>query len=558
MKIKGKIRTKIIAVVIPILIMTSAFIGMTAYLSSKNGITRIAKEFLGYQLNEIYKFAARQNETINAMMLSNDTVLMENARNATAEYSKTVLKSASGGFIGLEKNGRIVLNTSTNLSISTIEPFLLKDITNKTSGWIDSRFKDTPVVGVFIEFSEWDMIFILWEGRDVFYQNVNEIVQYLLIILGASIIISSLILMFFISRMTRPINDFVRTIQDITDKMDLTKRVKIQFQDEIGVLGHYFNNMLSELEGAYNQIKNYAYQTVLAKKKEERVRFIFQKYVPQEVINQVLNLSSDTMLIGARQKVTVLFSDIRSFTTISENMRPEDLVLSLNAYFDSMVSLIMDNHGMIDKFIGDAIMAIFGAPLVRESDEANAIKTSLLMIEALDVFNKAQLEKGLTTFKIGVGINTGQAIVGNIGSEQKIDYTVIGDTVNLASRLEGLTKKYKVPIIISEFTKDEIKTDEYYYREVDNVRVKGKQKPVKILQPFFKEKAIENKAYFEEFHIALQNYYKGDFKSARIQFEQLYKKDPEDHLCSVYIERCIHLIQEPPTNWDGVETWTEK
>lgn len=557
MRIKGRIRTKILAVVLPILMITSGFIGFTAYLSSKNGITRIAKEFLGYQLNELYKFATRQNETIQAMQLSNDTTLIANAQNATLEYSRTVSKSQSGGFLILDSKGLVVLSTMTNRTLE-LNSKHRQEISQRTSGWIEMNLGSIPVVGVFIEFSSWQQVFLLWEEKEVFYQNVNEIVRYLFIILGASIIISSLILLSFINKITRPIDSFMRTIQGITEKMDLTQRVRIQFADEIGVLGHYFNSMLSELEGAYNQIKNYAYQTVLAKKKEERVRFIFQKFVPQEVINQVLNLSSDSMLIGARQKVSILFSDIRGFTTISENMQPEDLVLSLNAYFDTMVSLIMDNHGTIDKFIGDAIMAIFGAPLVREDDAENAIRTALLMIEALEGFNDAQLQKGLTIFQIGVGINTGQAIVGNIGSEQKIDYTVIGDTVNLASRLEGLTKKYKVPVIISEFSTEDISPGTFYFREVDIVRVKGKQKPVRILQPFFLQTVQDRKEYYDQFQRALEGYYRGDFKPALTAFQALLRQNPEDRLNEVYIERCQHLLEHPPASWDGVETWTEK
>ncbi len=558
MKIKGKIRTKIISVVIPILMLTSGFIGLTAYLSSKNGITRIAKEFLGYQLNEVYKYASRQNDTIKAMQLSNDTTLLQNAQYSVGEYSRTVIKSKTSGFLAVTKTGEIAVSTISNYTAKTLPEDMILSIKDKTSGWIESKVDNTAIVGVFIEYSDWNMILILTEEREVFYQNVNEIVNYLIIILSASLIISSLILTFFISRITRPINSFVETIQAITDKMDLTRRVKIQYQDEIGVLGHYFNNMLFELEGAYNQIKNYAYQTVLAKKKEERVRFIFQKFVPQEVINQVLNLSSDSMLIGARQKVSILFSDIRSFTTISENMRPEDLVLSLNAYFDKMVSLIMKKHGTIDKFIGDAIMAIFGAPLQREDDAENAVMTAILMMDALQEFNQEQTAKGMTNFNIGVGINTGQAIVGNIGSEQKIDYTVIGDTVNLASRLEGLTKKYKVPVIISEFTKDSIESDLFYYREVDNVRVKGKKKPVIILQPMIKSVVEASIGFFEQYHEALRQYIAGNFSVAQKQFKHLLSINQEDYLSILYSERCQFLINNPPENWDGVETWTEK
>jgi class 3 adenylate cyclase len=296
----------------------------------------------------------------------------------------------------------------------------------------------------------------------------------------------------------------------------------------------------------------------LAKKREERIRFIFQKFVPQEVINQVLNLASDSMLIGARQKVSVFFSDIRGFTTISESLKPEELVLSLNSYFDKMVRIIISHHGTVDKFIGDAIMAIFGAPLVRPDDAESAVYSAIQNTDALEEFNQGQRATGKIEFHIGVGINTGDVIVGNIGSEQKIDYTVIGDTVNLASRLEGLTKMYHVPIVISEFTKDEIPAGKFYFRELDTVRVKGKNKPVKIYCPYMPETANPKMEYLKKFNETLNMYYNGNFADAKTNFDKLFKERPEDEICQLYIERCEYLIKNPPKEWEGVETMHTK
>ena len=542
---------------IPILVLTSVFIGMTAYFSSKNGITGIAKEFLGYKLNEVYKYAVRQNDIIKDMQVQ-DAAMITNAKITVVQNAQTVINSTTGGFLIVGTNGFVQYSTVSNFNQKLELKYLVQNISNKSSGWIEYDIGSVSRVGVFIIFSDWGEYFIIMEEKNTFYSAVTEIVNYLVIILVISLIISSILLLYFISKITFPIKDFVKTIQDITSRMDLTNRVKIYYQDEIGYLGFYFNNMIAELEAAYNQIKNYAYQTVLAKKKEERIRFIFQKFVPQEVINQVLNLSSDAMLIGNKQKVTVLFSDIRSFTTISESLSPEDLVLSLNSYFNKMVTVIVNNNGTIDKFIGDAIMAIFGAPLVRENDAEMSVYAALLMKGALAEFNEEQKARGKTTFNIGVGLNTGDAIVGNIGSEQKIDYTVIGDTVNLASRLEGLTKKYHAFIVISEFTKNDIPAGKYYYRQLDNVRVKGKNEPVKIYQPFFLAEVKDEMEYFKEFDRALALYTKGDFSEALKRFEGFTKSKPDDYLAYIYKERCEYLLMNPPDHWDGVETWTEK
>jgi len=544
-------------VVIPILLLTSLFIGITAYLTTQNGITGIAKEFLGYKLNEIYKYAARQNNVLKSMNLTNDPAVLQNAKNAVLSYSTTMINSKQGRFIIISTNQTETLSSLSNISPQEIKKIVIA-MKKKTSGWLEYTFKKQGQVGVFIYFSDWNRYLMLLQGRESFYKPVKEIVRYLIIILIASSVFSSILLLWYISHITRPIKTFVDTIQDITEKMNLSNRVKIYDRDEIGYLGFYFNNMISELESAYNQIKNYAYQTVLAKKKEERVRFIFQKYVPTEVINSVLNLSSDSMLIGAEQNVTLLFSDIRSFTSISEKLSPEELVLVLNAYFTQMVSVISKYNGTIDKFIGDAIMAIYGAPVQRPTDPENSVRSAIEMMQALKIFNQEQKKAGKTTFRIGIGVNTGPAVVGNIGSEQKVNYTVIGDTVNLASRLEGLTKKYKTPIIISDFTRKAIPEGKFFYRVIDRVRVKGKNKPVKILTPFFPGEAEPLMGFLEQYHKALNLYAKGDFLKARTEFEDLIRQKSDDYLCFLYKERCEYYHANPPQEWDGVETWTEK
>ena len=557
MKIRGKIRYKILLVVIPILILTAAFLGVTSYFSAKNGITGIAKEFLGFKLQDIYKYTAQQNNFVKNMDLTSDPTIFINTKKSVGDYASTVINSPTGGFVGVTMSNSLEINTVSNFNAEDATNLVAK-FEGKTSGWVEFDSRGKQWVGVFIDFSDWNLVFTILEARNTFYKNVNEIVDFLVIILSASLVISTVLLLFFIARITSPINRFVNTIQDITSNMDLTKRVKIFYPDEIGVLGFYFNNMIAELEGAYNQIKNYAYQTVLAKKREERIRFIFQKFVPQEVINQVLNLASDSMLIGARQKVSVFFSDIRGFTTISESLKPEELVLSLNSYFDKMVRIIISHHGTVDKFIGDAIMAIFGAPLVRPDDAESAVYSAIQNTDALEEFNQGQRATGKIEFHIGVGINTGDVIVGNIGSEQKIDYTVIGDTVNLASRLEGLTKMYHVPIVISEFTKDEIPAGKFYFRELDTVRVKGKNKPVKIYCPYMPETANPKMEYLKKFNETLNMYYNGNFADAKTNFDRLFQERPEDEICQLYIERCEYLIKNPPKEWEGVETMHTK
>ncbi len=345
----------------------------------------------------------------------------------------------------------------------------------------------------------------------------------------------------------------VGTMKKIITSNDLSKRVRVEYDDEIGYLATWFNRMVGDLELAYNQVKQYAYKSVLAKTSEERIRHIFQKYVPGEVIDEVLKTKGEQLLIGKKQVATILFSDIRSFTSIAEKMSAEELVTALNTYFNIMVSIIIEHKGIIDKFIGDAIMALFGAPVQYEDDPQQAILTGLSMIEALKTFNKNQVRVGKPVFKIGVGLNTGQVVVGNIGSTQKLEYTCIGDTVNLASRLEGLTKVYGVPIIISEFTLSESRNN-IKTRELDAVRVKGKIQPVKIYEPY---KDVTNKTDdgYSIFNEAINLYRSRNFNKAIELFNQCNSIMGNDIPSSLYIDRCKDLIQHPPSeDWDGVYT----
>ena len=228
---------------------------------------------------------------------------------------------------------------------------------------------------------------------------------------------------------------------------------------------HTFNLMIDELQRAYDQIKSYAFDAVLAQKKEQGIRNIFQKYVPQDLITQFFE-NPEQMLVGNNRRLAVLFSDIRGFTGISESMRPDELVHSLNRYFSYMVDVIMEQRGIVDKYIGDAIMAFFGAPVATGKEPDQAIRAALRMVRALEQFNAEQLENGKPPFRIGIGTASGEVTVGNIGTDRKMDYTVIGDTANLASRLAGLTKYYGVPVLVTEKWRQTVPTWEAGFRSM--------------------------------------------------------------------------------------------
>jgi adenylate cyclase len=227
---------------------------------------------------------------------------------------------------------------------------------------------------------------------------------------------------------------------------------------------------------------SFGYLTFTEAVEKRRVSTLFTQYVSKDVLHEVLHNYKEYQKAssGTKVELTVLFSDIRGFTTMSENAPPEKIVEMLNIHFTIMADIILKHNGTIDKYIGDAIMAFWGAPVKTENHAEQAVLAGKEMIEALEQVNATLRERGLDMeVKIGVGINTGVATIGEIGSEKKKNYTIVGDTVNLASRLESITKEYKTPLIYSEYTYEKIK-DKIESRQLGNVKVKGREQPVNI------------------------------------------------------------------------------
>jgi len=207
----------------------------------------------------------------------------------------------------------------------------------------------------------------------------------------------------------------------------------------------------------------------------------FQYYLAPAVVKEIIKDPASLKLGGQKKDVTIMFADLRNFTSLSEKLAPEVLVSLLNEYFTAMAEIILAEGGVLDKFIGDAIMAFWGAPQETKDHSQRACRVALAMVKKLAELDKTWVSSGKPPLEVGIGINTGQVVVGNMGSEKRFDYTVIGDHVNLASRLEGLNKSYGTKIIISEFTKARVE-NEFILRPLDEVKVKGKEIPVEIFE----------------------------------------------------------------------------
>ncbi len=275
-------------------------------------------------------------------------------------------------------------------------------------------------------------------------------------------------------------------------------------------------------------------------------------------MEDLLQHSLEDHLSSKEVVATIYFSDIRSFTTISENLgSPKKITDFLNFYMDALVAVIERHRGTVDKFIGDAIMAYWNAPLPIKDHADEALQAALEQLETRDLLNKTISKKFGFEVDFGIGINTGEVVVGEIGSKGRSDYTMIGDAVNLASRLEGLCKAYKVRLIISEFTKKSLK-HEYTLVLLDIVVVKGKHKPVKIYEVVAKGLPSEEKREeIRRYHEAHDLYMQADFENAKTMFETLFKEYGK-YLYGLYADRCKTLMNQKVKEFDGVYRFTTK
>lgn len=291
----------------------------------------------------------------------------------------------------------------------------------------------------------------------------------------------------------------------------------------------------------------------------QKIKQTFSKYVSPAIVNEILKSEKNLALGGRKQRLTVMFSDLRGFTTLSEKLEPEVLSQFLNTYFTKMTEEVFKAHGTLDKFIGDAVMAFFGAPISFKNNTENACRCALNSLKRLDELNLDFQAKGFPRLDMGIGLNTGDMSVGNMGSDTLQSYTVLGDAVNLASRLESLNKDYGSHIIVGEETFKETQTL-FIFRELDLVRVKGKQNAVPIYELIgdLSEKTKWSD-WLEVYSQARELFKNRQFEEAIALYKKCIQMNLNDKTSEVFIGRCLSLIQNPPaSDWDGVYTFEHK
>ncbi len=289
---------------------------------------------------------------------------------------------------------------------------------------------------------------------------------------------------------------------------------------------------------------------------EQNLRKVLDKVMSSAVTDAVMS-GENLQLGGKLADATVLFSDVRSFTKLCEGLGAEAVVTMMNEYFAFMADVIRGNYGVIDKYIGDAIMALFGVPKSTGNDADNAVRAGFAMLQALDLLNGDREADGRVPFKIGIGLATGRVVAGQLGSPERMNYTVMGNSVNLSARIESLTGHYGAQLLLCGETY-RLLTDAPRSRLLDMIRVKGQKTPANIFEIIYAQPGAHDAEWLQSYAAGLASYTEGSFQQARTQFDTSTRANPVDKAAKILLERCDILLQTPPADWDGVWTMESK
>ncbi len=373
------------------------------------------------------------------------------------------------------------------------------------------------------------------EGGFIVLKSLTEELGFLkklqvtFLLIGGGILLIAIVLSFLLSGgVTKPVRALALSARKIGSG-ELDTRVDIRTGDELQELGDAFNEMVKGL------------------REREFIKSTFERYVSKAVASEIIKNPDMVRLGGMKRELTVMFSDIGGFTTASETIPPEDAVKHLNEYFEGMSSAILEYNGTINQFQGDAIVAFWGAPVPQENHAILACLAALKCREFLKSLQEKWTAQGLPVSSFRFGISTGEMVVGNIGSSSRFEYTVIGDEVNLTSRLEGVNKIYGTQILITDKTYELVR-EELISRELDVIRVVGKNQPVRIYELVAEKGTLDNikSELIEKFHVGLNLHRQRRWVEALDTFEKILKIDPKDPPSQEYLRRCIEYLNSPP------------
>jgi adenylate cyclase len=389
-----------------------------------------------------------------------------------------------------------------------------------------------------IEGSPVPLVAVLQRSLDEALEPFLALRAKLLVIFGLGLLLSLLCGVLIAARVTRPVAELARGARRI-ERGDYGDPVILAQRDELGALASSFNAMMKGLA------------------ERDRVRDLLGRVVAPEIAEELLR--GEIVLGGEERRVSVLFTDVRGFTGLSEREDPQRLVRILNAFLTAVSAAIEGHGGVVEEYMGDGAKALFGAPVAHADDARRAVLAGLALRDSLPAVNAEIAALGAQPLAIGIGIHTGEAVAGRMGSLARLKYTVVGDSVNLASRLEGLTARYGVAIVASDATRDECPG--ILFRELDRVRVTGREKPLAIFEPLgpVSELAPAVRESAELHREALARFRTADWDAAAARFAELARREPDALVHRLFLERIEASRRDPPgPDWDGIFTHREK
>jgi adenylate cyclase len=553
------IRSKMVAIVLPLIVAPLLVTGVVSSLAARNGITRIATSFLRFKMDDLLNYAGSQWGLLVENGLSDNPEYVAATKSAVTSFARSLVRGSTELIFAVDPEGRVAMSTGELELPEQDSRELARLAAEGASGWRLMSLGGAERVAHLDAFQPFGWYLLVTERRETFYQTTTQIFLQTGLILTVSLVVAVVLLLFFSFYITQPLRLISGAMRGIIQTRDMSKRVDLLYRDETGDLAHSFNLMTGELDKAYQSMKEYALKAVVARRQEERTRNIFQRYVPRHVLDQYIASPESMLVPGKETPLVLLFSDVRGFTTISETMLPSEVVETLNVYFEKMVKIVFDHGGFVDKYMGDGLMAVFGAPVRKGDEPLQAVLSGFEMLEALESFNEWQTRRNRKPFRIGIGINYGMVTVGNIGSERKMDYTVIGDQVNVSSRLEGLTKRYRESMLLSESVVKKL-DGKFPCRLIDRVVPKGKSAALAIGVYIPRRELTDPEAKAWALHEeALRQYYKRQFREAAEGFRKVQELLPADRVAKSFLERCQAYLSNPPgADWTGAVVMTEK
>lgn len=532
------------------------FITFMAGFQARSGITDVAESLLHFKADELVRYALGQYELLVRNGLQENARYVSAAEESIASFADGLVREETELIFAVDPTGRLVFTTA-EAELSVPERAAIQEIVRGGDvGWRAFGAGGSARVGIVTTFAPFAWTLFVSDQSSSFFASVERLTIQSAVAAAVSLAVVMMLIAVFSKLITRPLDRVVTAMRHVVETGDLSSRVHVTLNDETGELADSFNSMTRALEFAYEDIKSYALRAAVSRKREMKIRNVFQKYVPNQVIEQFF-AAPDAMLSGEERQLAILFSDIRGFTSFSENLSSRDIVESLNQYFGRMVDVIMSHEGVVDKYIGDALMAVFGAPLEDKDSAYHAVISAFGLLEQLADFNAWQEQRGRQGFRIGVGVDYGRVTVGNIGSERKMDYTVIGDRVNLASRLEGLTKTYREPILISESVRRHLR-NRIPCRMVDRVQVAGRSAGIAVYAVRRSLSETEERAW-KIHHRGMQYYYNREFDQALRHFSTVQALLPDDPITELFVDRAsVFSRTPPPPEWTGTVAFSVK